>query len=253
MSDLTKAARRAIAMLDLTNLNDDCDEAQIDTLCDRAFTPHGPVAAVCIWPRFVAQAHRILGGRGVKIATVVAFPTGDDHVADVVDMTEDAVKAGADEIDMVIPYKSLMEGREEVVRTRVARVKGAADGATVKAIVETGVLGTPDLIRRASDLAIDGGADFIKTSTGKVARNATLPAARIMLEAVKAADRPVGFKPAGGVKTTSDAAHYLELADEIMGPEWAGPDTFRFGASSVLDALIATLEGRGDPSVQRGY
>lgn len=253
MTDPKATARRAIASLDLTNLNDDCDEKAIRVLCNRAFTPFGSVAAICIWPRFVAQAKDVLNERSVKIATVVAFPSGDDPVADVVDLTEQAVDDGADEIDMVIPYKALLEGRAESVRTRVQRVKRAAGQAQVKAILETGVLGSAELILRASELAIDGGADFIKTSTGKVARNATLPAARTMLEAISAADRTVGFKPAGGVKTTQDAANYLELADDIMGPDWATPDTFRFGASGVLDALIATLEGRDDAEVADGY
>jgi deoxyribose-phosphate aldolase len=135
----------------------------------------------------------------------------------------------------------------------VERVKRAAGAAQVKAILETGVLGSADMIRLASELAIKGGADFIKTSTGKVARNATLPAARIMLEAIRAADRQVGFKPAGGVRSTEDAANYLALADEIMGPGWARPETFRFGASSVLDALLATLDDEAAPEAKSGY
>lgn len=253
MTDLNAVAQRAIACLDLTNLNDDCDEAAIDALCRRAVTPHGPVAAVCVWPRFVAKSKTLLYGRGIKVATVVSFPGGDDPAADVIDMTEAAVADGADEIDMVIPYKSLMEGREARVISRVERVKRAAGAAQVKAILETGVLGTPELIQQAAELAIKGGADFIKTSTGKVARNATLPAARIMLEAIRDADRPVGFKPAGGVKTTEDAGHYLSLADDIMGEGWATPETFRFGASSVLDALLATLDGEAEPADKDGY
>ena len=253
MTDLKDVARRAIACLDLTNLNDDCDEEAIENLCRRAATPHGSVAAVCVWPRFVSQSKTLLFRQSIRVATVVAFPGGDDEAGDVIDMTEAAIDDGADEIDMVIPYKSLMEGQESRVISRVERVKRAAGAAPVKAILETGILGTPELILQASELAIKGGADFIKTSTGKVARNATLPAARIMLGAIRDAERAVGFKPAGGVRSTEDAGHYLSLADEIMGDDWATPETFRFGASGVLDALLATLDGESEPAAKDGY
>lgn len=253
MTDMKRIARRALSMLDLTNLNDDCDEAAIATLAARACTDHGHVAALCVWPAFVDQAHGLVGHRGVKIATVVNFPRGDDPAADVMDLTKQAVGDGADEIDMVIPYRSFMEGREEIVLTRIKRVKAAAGNATVKAILETGVLNDPDLIRKASDMAIEAGADFIKTSTGKVPINATLSAARIMLKAIKESGASVGFKPAGGVKTTEQAGHYLDLADEIMGKGWATPETFRFGASGVLDDLLATLNDDDKPASADGY
>lgn len=253
MTDMKQIARRALTMLDLTNLNDDCDEAAIATLAARACTDHGHVAALCVWPAFVDQAHGLVGHRSVKIATVVNFPRGDDPVSEVTDLTKKAISDGADEIDMVIPYRSLMEGREEVVMTRIKRVKAAAGGATVKAILETGVLSDPDLIRKASDMAIEAGADFIKTSTGKVPVNATLSAARIMLTAIKESGASVGFKPAGGVKSTEQAGHYLDLADEIMGDGWATPDTFRFGASGVLDDLLATLNDGDKPTAENGY
>lgn len=253
MTDMKLIARRALSMLDLTNLNDDCEAAAIATLAARACTDHGHVAALCVWPAFVDQAHGLVGHRGVKIATVVNFPRGDDPVSEVTDLTKKAISDGADEIDMVIPYRSLMEGREEVVLTRIKRVKSAASGAPVKAILETGVLNDPDLIRKASDLAIEAGADFIKTSTGKVPVNATLSAARIMLTAIKESGAAVGFKPAGGVKSTEQAGHYLDLADEIMGEGWATPDTFRFGASGVLDDLLATLNDGDKPTADSGY
>lgn len=253
MADMKQVARRALTMLDLTNLNDDCDEDAIAALAARACTDHGHVAALCVWPAFVDQAQGLVGHRGVKIATVVNFPRGEDPVSEVTDLTKKAVSDGADEIDMVIPYRSFMEGREEVVLTRIKRVKAAAGSATVKAILETGVLSDPDLIRKAADLAIEAGADFIKTSTGKVPVNATLSAARIMLTAIKESGAKVGFKPAGGVKTTEQAGHYLDLADEIMGDGWATPDTFRFGASGVLDDLLATLNDGDKPASDNGY
>lgn len=254
MADLKTQARRALRSLDLTNLNDDCDEDAIRALAGRAATVHGQVAALCVWPRFVASAKEHLKATTVKVATVVSFPSGDDPVSEVCDMTERAVADGADEIDLVIPYKAFLEGREEVVLTRVQRVKRAAGyGVGVKAILETGVIWDSALIRRAGELAIEGGADFIKTSTGKVAVNATLRAARVMLETIRDSGAPVGFKPAGGVKSTRDAVNYLELCDEIMGPDWATPDTFRIGASGVLDALTATLNGEDAPEKGDGY
>ena len=249
--DRAEIARRCIACLDLTNLNDDCDEAAIDALCDRAITPHGSAAAICIWPRFVAHARKRLAP-DVKIATVVNFPSGTEPAEEVIAMTEKAVLDGADEIDMVIPWPLLLEGQPEKVVARVERVKRAAGEARVKAILETGMLEDPALIRQAAELAIEGGADFIKTSTGKVPVNATLNSAEIMLEVIRDRDRTVGFKPAGGIKTAEDAANYMELAERILGEGWAVPTHFRLGASSVLDALIAAAEGR-EAQAAEGY
>ncbi|MEM9010479.1 MAG: deoxyribose-phosphate aldolase [Pseudomonadota bacterium] len=253
MSDLKDAAARALACLDLTNLDDDCSAADIRELCQRASTPHGPVAAVCIWPRFVAQARELLGVAGVRIATVVNFPGGEEPVADMVAGIEAAIGDGADEIDMVVPYRALMEGEAGDVHSRVARAKAAAAGKQVKAILETGVLQSPELIHQASELAIDAGADFIKTSTGKVAVNATLDAARTMLEVIAQGDHRVGLKPAGGIRSTAQAAEYLALCDEVMGEGWATPETFRIGASGLRDALIATLEDRDVVEQDQAY
>lgn len=251
--DVTEAAKTALACLDLTNLNDDCTEADIEALCDRARSPHGPVAAICIWPRFVGLAQDHLVGGAVRIATVVNFPGGDAPAGAVMDATQSAIADGADEIDVVVPWKDLVEGDEEAVRTLVARVKEAAGGATVKAILETGMLGEDALIRRAAQLAILGGADFIKTSTGKLPVNATPRAVRIMLDAIREAEHPVGLKPSGGIRSAEDAAGYLELAEAAMGKGWPSPTTFRFGASGVYDALIAVLDGAESPRVTDAY
>ena len=151
-SDLGTIAKRAIAALDLTNLNDDCTPEDIRTLCARAQTPYGPTAAICIWPRFVAQAVPLLRGTGVRIATVIDFPTGEEPSEAVREATEAAVADGAQEIDMVIPYRQLIEGHPEEVPSSVARVKVAAGTARVKAILETGVLGDAALIRQDPDL-----------------------------------------------------------------------------------------------------
>jgi deoxyribose-phosphate aldolase len=253
MTDQKATAARALASLDLTNLNDDCTAEDVEALCTRAQTKHGPTAAVCVWPRFVTTAQRSLRGTPIRIATVVNFPTGMEPAEAVLDMTEAAVSDGAHEIDMVIPYPKLMEGEHNHITSLVGRVKEAAGDARVKAILETGVLGDPDLIRLASDRALEGGADFLKTSTGKVPVNATLTSARILLEAIRDSGKPVGFKPAGGIKTTEDAAAYLALCDEIMGPGWATSSMFRIGASGVLTALLATLDGKEAPTAQAGY
>ena len=242
-----ETAARALSLVDLTNLNGDCTHEDIDRLCDRAITPRGAVAAVCIWPRFVSHAHSRLGGT-VPIATVVNFPDGGTHSEITVVETRQAVRDGAAEIDLVLPYGAFAEGdratAERMVRAVREEVSAQNGDALLKVILETGELKSEALIREASRLAIECGADFIKTSTGKVAENATLRSAEIVLEEIAASGRrDVGFKPAGGIRTTEDAGAYLALADRIMGADWVSPRTFRFGASGVLDDLLAALEG----------
>ena len=242
--DSNQLAQKAISLLDLTNLNDDCDEAAVSALCAKAQTPYGNTAAICIWPRFIKHAKAELGGTGIKIATVVNFPHGGEDVLDTVALTRQAIADGADEIDLVIPYKALAEGRPGFAETMIIRVKEAIpSGRQLKTILETGALKDPELIHQAATMAIEAGADFIKTSTGKVPVNATPEAAEIMLEAIAESGKPVGFKPAGGVRSLDDAATYLTIAEKYMGADWATPATFRFGASGVLDALIAAMEG----------
>lgn len=248
-------ARKALSLLDLTDLSESCDAAAIEALCAQAQTPFGPTAAICIWPCFVAQARGILGeGHAVKIATVVNFPSGGLAVADVVAETKQAIADGADEIDLVIPYRAFLAGEEAAVTAMVTAVKAACPAPVrLKTILETGEIKGEALIRRASELSIAAGSDFIKTSTGKVAVNATPEAARIMLTAIRDSGRPVGFKPAGGVRTVADAGAYLALAADILGPGWASPETFRFGASGLLGDILATLGGPAAPAKPAGY
>lgn len=249
-----EAAAFALSLLDLTNLRDDCDDAAIDNLCLRAQTPYGSTAAICIWPRFVAHARNVLGnGHPVRIATVVNFPSGELPVSTVVDETQKAVADGADEIDLVIPYRAFIAGDESVVTEMVEAVRAACPQSCLKVILETGELRDMELVRRASELAIAAGADFIKTSTGKVQVNATLEAADIMLRAIRESKGKVGFKPAGGVSTVADADLYLRLAETIMGPNWIMPSTFRFGASGLLDDILAVLGGTTSPRAAAGY
>ncbi len=252
--ELRAVASRALALLDLTNLKDDCTPDQIVTLCERAQSPFGPTAAICIWPRFVMQARTLLGPDSpIRIATVVNFPSGEMKTEDVLAETRDAVADGADEIDLVIPYRALAKGDEKAVTDMVTAVKAACGPAILKTILETGELKDIALIRRASDLSIAAGADFIKTSTGKVGVNATLEAADIMLQAIRDSRKKVGFKPAGGISTVADAGHYLRLADTIMGDDWVIPSTFRFGASGLLDDIIAVLSGERSTAAASGY
>jgi deoxyribose-phosphate aldolase len=232
-------ARRAIALLDLTDLSNGLDEAGVERLCARAVTPLGPVAAVCLWAGFVPQARRLLRGTPVRIATVVNFPAGEDDVMRAADEARYALLDGADEIDVVLPWRSLIAGRQEVVGALLGAVRAVVPpGKTLKTILETGELKTPALIRAAARIAIGTGADIIKTSTGKTEVSATPEAVRLMLEEIRASGRRVGLKPSGGIRTADDARAYLALADEIMGEGWARPETFRFGASGLLDALL---------------
>ncbi len=244
MSD-RDAALRALKLLDLTELGDSCREDHVEALIQKAQTPHGPVAAICIWPQFVSIARHRLEGSPVRIATVINFPKGGDDVERAIEDTAEALKDGADEIDLVMPWRALLEGDEATVRSMIGEVHDEIDGqARLKVILETGMLPDQETVRRAADIAIDCGADFIKTSTGKTERSATPEAVRTMLEAIKAADRTVGLKPSGGIRTLADATAYLALVDAALGPVWASPTTFRFGASGLYDALMAAIEGR---------
>ena len=206
MSDALKTvAARALALLDLTSLNDGDDEAAIAALCDRAVTPHGPVAAVCVWPRFVAQAVSALEGSGVRVAAVANFPEGAADVEGAVADTAAILDAGGDEVDVVFPYGSLMQGDEAAGAELVMACKLVCGGAArLKVIIESGELKDPALIRRASEIALEAGADFIKTSTGKVSVNATPEAAEIMLTVLKEHGAG-GFKAAGGIRDAATA------------------------------------------------
>ena len=244
-------AERALRSLDLTDLTETCSEHAIEALCRKALDPRGPVAAVCIWPQYVSSARDYLKGSPVRIATVVNFPAGGEDVDRVIDDTNEALGDGANEIDLVLPYRALLRGDLDRATEMVAAVRDVVDQARLlKVILETGELADHKHIEAASRLAIEAGADFIKTSTGKTATSATPQAAEIMLETIKASGRPVGLKPSGGIRTVADAGAYLALADRIMGPGWATPRTFRIGASSVYEALITAIEGRaGKPAV----
>jgi deoxyribose-phosphate aldolase len=249
MSDIKIIAQRALSLMDLTSLTDRETEQDIISLCQQAKSSAGSTAAICIYPRFVPMAKKILKAQQtphIKIATVTNFPHGNDDIDIALAETQAAVAYGADEVDLVFPYKALMQGNSDIGFDMVKVCKQACgELAKLKVIIESGELKTVELIQKASEISINAGADFIKTSTGKVAVSATPEAAKIMLEVIKNKNINVGFKPAGGVKTAEDAAVYLELADSILGVDWADNNHFRFGASSLLNSLLITL-GHGD-------
>jgi len=239
----------AIRMVDLTTLEGADTPGKVRALAAKALRPDPAdpncpsVGAVCVYPAMVPYVYEVLKGSGVHLASVAtAFPSGqaplDVKLAD----TRDAVAAGADEIDMVISRGSFLAGDYSAVFDEIVAVKEAAGPAHLKVILETGELGTYDNVRRASWLAMLAGADFIKTSTGKVPVAATLPVTLVMLEAVRdfraQTGRQVGVKPAGGIRTTKDAVKYLVLINETAGDDWLSPDWFRFGASSLLNDLL---------------
>jgi deoxyribose-phosphate aldolase len=240
----------AIRMVDLTTLEGQDTPGKVRALSAKAMRPDPAdpscpsVAAVCVYPDLVATAKQQLGSSGVKVASVATgFPSGrtslDVKVAD----TKDAVAAGADEVDMVIDRGAFLAGDHRTVYDEIAAIKGAAGSAHLKVILETGELATYDNVRRASWLAMLAGADFIKTSTGKVQPAATRPVTLVMLEAVRdfraATGRQIGVKPAGGIRTAKDAIRYLVMVNEVAGPDWLDPDWFRFGASSLLNDLLS--------------
>jgi deoxyribose-phosphate aldolase len=236
-------------MVDLTTLEGADTLGRVTSLCTKAKRPDAqnpsvpPVAAVCVYPDLVAHARLVLGDSPVKVAAVAtAFPSGRASMKVKLLDVADAVAAGADEIDMVIDRGAFLSGRLGQVFDEIVAVKEACGAAHLKVILETGELVTYDNVRRASWLAMLGGADFIKTSTGKVPVAATPPVALVMLEAVRdfaeSSGRLVGVKVAGGIRTSKDAIRYLVLVNETVGSTWLRPDLFRFGASSLLNDLL---------------
>ena len=234
-------ARRALPLLDLTDLSDTCTGASVEALCDKARA--GAVAAICVWPRFVSASARRLAGSGVRVATVINFPEGGEDGERAVDDTRAALADGAEEIDLVMPYRALMRGEADIARDLVAAVRLACGRQLLKVILETGELERSDLIAQASRLAFEAGADILKTSTGKTPVSATLSAAETMLQVIRAdgGGRSVGLKVSGGLRRVEDAAAYLALTDRIMGADWANPNTFRIGASALYTALVRAL------------
>ncbi|MBQ4852252.1 deoxyribose-phosphate aldolase [Pseudoalteromonas sp. MMG012] len=240
------SALLALSLMDLTSLNDSDSESSISDLINSIDVQYTLPAAICIYPEFIKHARATLELQNlqqIKIATVTNFPSGEDSLESVLHATEQALQDGASEIDLVLPYKQLIAGDPDTPWEYVHSSKQLCVGkATLKVIIESGQLADAELIAQASEIAILAGADFVKTSTGKVPVNATLEAAEVILNTIKKMGRDVGFKAAGGVKSVQDAQAYLCLAEKIMGTEWICSEHFRFGASSLLKDVYHVLK-----------
>lgn len=261
----TKVAglKLAIAMMDLTTLEGKDTAGKVRQLCQKALRPLdsdpsvGPCGAICVYPNHVPTAKEMLRGSTVKVASVAtAFPSGQSPLDIKLDDTRRAVDFGADEIDMVIDRGAMLVGDYAKVFDEIAATKEACGAAHLKVILETGELGTYDTVRKASELAIAAGADFIKTSTGKIQPAATPAVTLLMLEVIRdhyyATGRRIGMKPAGGVRTAKQALHYLVIVKETLGDAWLTPDLFRFGASALLNDVLMQLEKERTGNYQAG-
>ncbi len=248
-----KGLKLALNMIDLTTLEGKDTEGKIRQMCYKAIHVHDQlpglptVAAVCVYPNHVRSARKALGNSDVKVASVAtAFPSGNSTLAIKLEDTRFAVEEGADEIDMVISRGEFLKGNYSYVFDEIAAIKEACGQARLKVILETGELSTLDNVRRASDLAIRAGADFIKTSTGKISPAATQPVVLVMLEAIRdyyyQTGIMVGMKPAGGISTAKGALQYLVMVRETLGNSWLSNHWFRFGASSLANDIVMQLE-----------
>ena len=248
----------AVSMMDLTTLEGQDTPGKIAFLCRKAMQPLDPsyqvppCAAVCVYPNFVRAAKKFVGNSGVKVASVAtAFPSGQTPLRTKLTEVRSAVQDGADEIDMVIDRGAFLSGKYGRVFDEIAATKEACGNAHLKVILETGELQTYDNVRLAGEIAMRAGADFIKTSTGKVSPAATMPVTLVMLEAIRdffyASGMRIGMKPAGGIRTAKQALAYLVMVKETLGDDWLTPDLFRFGASTlvndVLMQIVKTVDG----------
>ena len=248
-----RALEMALAMIDLTTLEGQDTPGKVRQLCQKAMHLHDRlpglphVAAVCVYPTMVPVAKKALRGTGIKVASVAtAFPSGMAPREVKLAETRIAVEEGADEIAMVFSRGHFLQGDYGFVFEEIAAVKDACGEAHLKVILETGELGTLDRVRRASVLAMHAGADFIKTSTGKIQPAATMPVTLVMLQAIRdyyyETGRAVGMKPAGGISKAKLAVHYLVMLRETLGSQWLTPERFRFGASSLANDVLMQLQ-----------
>lgn len=242
----------AISMIDLTTLEGKDTKGKVLQLCYKAVHPHDSlkdiptVAAVCVYPSYVKIAKKVLEGSDVKVASVAtAFPSGQSSLDAKLTETKFAVDQGADEIDMVISRGQFLAGNYQYVYDEIVSVKEACGNAHLKVILETGELDTLDNVRKASEIAMFAGADFIKTSTGKIQPAATLQVTYVMLEAIKdfylRTGKMIGMKPAGGISTAKMALQYLVMLNEVLGGKWMNKNYFRFGASSLVNDILMQL------------
>lgn len=242
----------ALSMIDLTTLEGKDTKGKVQQLCYKAMHPHDTlkgiptVAAICVYPTYVAIAKEALKGSGIQVASVAtAFPSGNSKLQVKLDDTKYAVEQGADEIDMVISRGEFLSGNYQYVYDEIVAVKKACGKAHLKVILETGELDTLDNVRRASEIAMYAGADFIKTSTGKIQPAATMQVTYVMFDAIKdfylKTGKMIGMKPAGGISTSKIALQYLVMLNEMLGEKWMNKEYFRFGASSLANDILMQL------------
>lgn len=251
-SSKNKGLKLALSMVDLTTLEGKDTKGKVQQLCYKAMHPHDllenipTVAAICVYPSFVSVAKKSLTGSGIKVASVATvFPSGQSSLQTKIMDTKYAVDQGADEIDMVISRGEFLAGNYNNVYDEIATIKDACGKSHLKVILETGELDTLDNIRKASEIAMYAGADFIKTSTGKIQPAATLPVTYVMFEAIKdfykKTGKMIGMKPAGGISTSKIALQYLVMLNEVLGEKWMNKNYFRFGASSLANDILMQL------------
>ena len=240
MTDL-EAAKLLISLLDLTTLNDNDTNETVTNLCQKATSKYGNTASVCIYPQFILHAKTILP-QDFKIATVINFPQGIANNTILEKEIINAINLGADELDVVFPYRTFLEGNTEFCKEYLNIARETCENKTLKIIIESGEIKNIIAIKDATQLCIDANADFVKTSTGKTDISATPEAANAILETIAQSGKKIGFKASGGIKTLYDAKTYLTLAQSIMGNDWINQSHFRIGASSLLNDLIKTIE-----------
>ncbi len=242
----------ALSMIDLTTLEGKDTTGKVQQLCYKAMHPHDSleniptVAAICVYPTYVGIAKKALDGSGINVASVAtAFPSGQANIEAKLSDTKYAVDQGADEIDMVISRGRFLAGDYQFVYDEIATIKEACGKAHLKVILETGELDTLDNVRKASEIAMFAGADFIKTSTGKIQPAATMPVTYVMLNAIKdyylKTGKMIGMKPAGGISTSKIALQYLVMLNEVLGEKWMNNEYFRFGASSLANDILMQM------------
>jgi len=251
-SSKNEGLKLALSMIDLTTLEGKDTEGKVRQLCYKAMHPHDAlqdiptVAAICVYPTYVGVAKKALGGSDIQVASVAtAFPSGQANIEAKISDTKFAVDQGADEVDMVISRGQFLAGNYQFVFDEIATIKEACGKAHLKVILETGELDTLDNVRKASEISMYAGADFIKTSTGKIQPAATLPVTYVMLDAIKdfylKTGKIIGMKPAGGISTSKIALQYLVMLNEVLGEKWMTKTYFRFGASSLANDLLMQL------------
>ncbi|MDF1655411.1 MAG: deoxyribose-phosphate aldolase [Coxiellaceae bacterium] len=235
-------AKQLVPCLDLTLLSSACTSADVMVLCEQAQTTYGDVAAVCIFPQWIEIAKEALQASSIRVATVINFPKPALSIDEIQQAIEQAIEQGADELDVVMPYDLLAQGGEARVEMILQRCRQVCGKHILKVIIESGALQSKELIQQATQLVVDSGADFVKTSTGKASVGATLSAVETMLTVLQASGAKTGLKLSGGIRTVVSAYEYVQLIERYLGPDVLQPAHFRIGASQLLQDITRQVE-----------